>query len=168
MQISDMKTNNVIYSFECNFFIDAVHHKITTQSFDPDIAILYFQERLKKDYPYVDSFTIWAIDDKDGRQMAEKMIDVHFSSADEITQMNEYLLQTGKNQVEKSQMTTERAKMLINNLLSEICDKTDIPASQYKSWLTQEVGMTQEEISELSDDGLLPCPDKDAMQIELQ
>lgn len=51
-----------------------------------------------------------------------------------------------------------REKIIINNILAEICDKTDIQKDQYESWLKLEVGMTEEEINELKADGLFPEP----------
>lgn len=53
----------------------------------------------------------------------------------------------------------KRSGILINNLLSEICTKTDIPKNQYKSWLIQEVGFTEEELNELEVNDLLPYPE---------
>lgn len=55
-------------------------------------------------------------------------------------------------------MSENRMEILINNLLSEICTKTEIPDSQYESWLRCEVGMTDDEMSYLKERGLFPRP----------
>lgn len=55
-------------------------------------------------------------------------------------------------------MKKNRMEILINNLLSEICTKTEIPDSQYESWLRCEVGMTDDEMSYLKEKGLFPRP----------
>ena len=52
----------------------------------------------------------------------------------------------------------ERTMILINNLLSEICKKTDIIEEQYEDWLIQEVGFTEDELSDLEYNGYLPRP----------
>lgn len=55
-------------------------------------------------------------------------------------------------------MDSKRCKELINNILSDICNVTDIPKGQYIPWLKSEVGMTESEIKELKTEGLLPMP----------
>lgn len=56
-------------------------------------------------------------------------------------------------------MDKQRAKILINNLLDEIVDKVwQAPSEDYIPWLKEEVGFTDEEISELQDEGLFPVP----------
>lgn len=51
-----------------------------------------------------------------------------------------------------------REKILINNLLTAICDTTDIAKDQYEDWLKLEIGFTDEEIQELKDKDLFPEP----------
>lgn len=67
---------------------------------------------------------------------------------------------------QNSLFTCERSKNIINNLLNEICTKTDIPIEQYEDWLTQEVGMKQEEINELKSDCLFPEPSISIQDLE--
>lgn len=54
----------------------------------------------------------------------------------------------------------DRSQILINNLLSEICSKTDIPREQYRAWLLCEVGFTEEELFELEENGCIPWPER--------
>ena len=58
-----------------------------------------------------------------------------------------------------SNFTSERSKQLINNLLYEICSKTDLPIEQYEDWLVDEVGFSQKEISELKEANCFPEPE---------
>ena len=53
-------------------------------------------------------------------------------------------------------MLKERALVIINNLLSEILDKTDISKEQYLPWLIQEVGLDEAEIAELRNMNCFP------------
>jgi len=51
-------------------------------------------------------------------------------------------------------MDEKRAKVLIGNLLNEICDKVwSAPSEDFEPWLTEEVGFTREEIEELREEG---------------
>lgn len=55
-----------------------------------------------------------------------------------------------------------RSKQLINNLLVQIVNYTDIAKcshEQYEAWLRTEVGFTEEELTELYEADLLPYPD---------
>ena len=55
-------------------------------------------------------------------------------------------------------MDKVRGQIIINNLLAEICLKTDIKKDQYESWLINEVGLTKAEIKELKEADCLPLP----------
>ena len=58
-------------------------------------------------------------------------------------------------------MDSDRCKIIINNLLTEIIEKTDICINDnntYYSWLINEVGLTDAEIDELKKDHLFPEP----------
>lgn len=52
----------------------------------------------------------------------------------------------------------ERKDIIINNLLREICDYTDIRKEQYLSWLKLEIGLTEDEIIHLKKMDCLPEP----------
>ena len=76
---------------------------------------------------------------------------------------NDYLELLKKISSEKeipSIVEPDRKNVLINNLLSEICNKTDIPKDQYIPWLKEEVGFTEKELNDLKDNGLLPEPEE--------
>ena len=61
------------------------------------------------------------------------------------------------NSKELSGMDTDRAKVIINNLLSEITEKVwESDNKEYMTWLKSEVGLSDKELSELSDAGCLP------------
>ena len=64
------------------------------------------------------------------------------------------------NSKELSGMDTDRAKVIINNLLSEITEKVwESDNKEYMAWLKREVGLSDKELSELSDAGCLPLPE---------
>ena len=64
------------------------------------------------------------------------------------------------NSKELSGMDTDRAKVIINNLLSEITEKVwESDNKEYMAWLKSEVGLSDKELSELSDAGCLPLPE---------
>lgn len=49
-------------------------------------------------------------------------------------------------------MNQDRLKIIVNNLLDEICEKVwEAPAEGYIPWLKEEIGLTDEEITELKD-----------------
>lgn len=52
----------------------------------------------------------------------------------------------------------DRKDIIINNLLSEICEKTEITSDEYKPWLMLEVGLTEAEIKELEQKECFPTP----------
>ena len=52
----------------------------------------------------------------------------------------------------------DRKDIIINNLLSEICSKTDIPREDYLPWLRTEIGLSDEDIDDLINEGCLPFP----------
>ena len=58
--------------------------------------------------------------------------------------------------LEKNKISKERACIIINNLLSQIVDYTDISKEQYIPWLKQEVGLSDTEIKELRDMNCFP------------
>ena len=51
-----------------------------------------------------------------------------------------------------------RSKQIINNLLYEICSKTELPQEQYEMWLKTEIGITDKELNELAESDCLPQP----------
>lgn len=51
-----------------------------------------------------------------------------------------------------------RNEILINNLLSAICDFTEIKKEQYEDWLTMEMGFKKEEIERLKNIDCFPVP----------
>ena len=53
-------------------------------------------------------------------------------------------------------MTTDRAQIIINNLLSEITSKIPMSQETYMSWLKTEIGITQDEINEMTEKSYLP------------
>lgn len=55
-------------------------------------------------------------------------------------------------------MGTERAKQLINNILVEICNTSDMDKKTYYNWLTMEVGFSQQEIEDMAAENLMPFP----------
>lgn len=64
------------------------------------------------------------------------------------------------NSKELTGMDTDRAKVIINNLLSEITEKVwESDNKEYMDWLKSEVGLSDKELSELSDAGCLPLPE---------
>ena len=64
------------------------------------------------------------------------------------------------NSKELSGMDSDRAKVIINNLLSEITEKVwESDNKEYMAWLKSEVGLSNRELSELSDAGCLPLPE---------
>ena len=64
------------------------------------------------------------------------------------------------NSKELSGMDADRAKVIINNLLSEITEKVwESDNKEYMAWLKSEVGLSNRELSELSDAGCLPLPE---------
>lgn len=64
------------------------------------------------------------------------------------------------NSKELSGMDTDRAKVIINNLLSEVTEKVwESDSKEYMAWLKNEVGLSDKELSELSDAGCLPLPE---------
>lgn len=64
------------------------------------------------------------------------------------------------NSKELSGMDTDRSKVIINNLLSEITEKVwESDNKEYMAWLKSEVGLSDRELSELSDAGCLPLPE---------
>lgn len=66
------------------------------------------------------------------------------------------------------ELTLDRAKILINNLLSEVTDKVwNAPSKDYLPWLKEEVGFTESEIQTLKNEGLFPEPVKSVDEIEL-
>ena len=61
---------------------------------------------------------------------------------------------------ELSGMDTDRSKVIINNLLSEVTEKVwESDNKEYMAWLKNEVGLSDKELSELSDAGCLPLPE---------
>lgn len=52
----------------------------------------------------------------------------------------------------------ERNEIIINNLLSQICDFTEITKEQYLPWLKTEIGLTNNEILHLKEMNCLPEP----------
>ncbi len=64
------------------------------------------------------------------------------------------------NSKELSGMVTDRSKVIINNLLSEVTEKVwESDNKEYMAWLKNEVGLSDKELSELSDAGCLPLPE---------
>ena len=64
------------------------------------------------------------------------------------------------NSKELSGMDADRSKVIINNLLSEITEKVwESDNKEYMAWLKSEVGLSDKELSELSDAGCLPLPE---------
>lgn len=64
------------------------------------------------------------------------------------------------NSKELSGMVTDRSKVIINNLLSEVTEKVwESDNKEYIAWLKNEVGLSDKELSELSDAGCLPLPE---------
>lgn len=64
------------------------------------------------------------------------------------------------NSKELSGMDTDRSKVIINNLLSEVTEKVwESDSKEYMAWLKNEVGLSDKELSELSDAGCLPLPE---------
>ena len=55
-------------------------------------------------------------------------------------------------------MNIERAQVIINNLLCEIVDKTEIGKDDYYKWLKTEVGVNDEEMIELQMADCFPEP----------
>ena len=55
-------------------------------------------------------------------------------------------------------MTIERSQMIINNLLCEIVDKTEIGKEDYYNWLKSEIGLSDDEIIELQVADCFPEP----------
>lgn len=51
-----------------------------------------------------------------------------------------------------------REEIIINNILSQVCECCDIPNEQYIPWLTEEVGLTEAEIERLQAVNCLPMP----------
>lgn len=56
-------------------------------------------------------------------------------------------------------MNLDRAKVIINNLLSEVVNKSwEAGKQDYMDWLELEVGINKEELQELADSNCLPMP----------
>ena len=59
-------------------------------------------------------------------------------------------------EIPSPKMTTDRAQIIINNLLSEITSKIPMSQETYITWLKTEIGLTQDEIDEMSEKNYLP------------
>lgn len=55
-------------------------------------------------------------------------------------------------------MESNRAKILINNILAEVSTTWEDNKQGYIDWLKIDIGMTDEEIAELKEDNLFPEP----------
>lgn len=55
-------------------------------------------------------------------------------------------------------LNEKRLKEIVNNILAEIVNTTEMDTATYLSWLKSEVGITNDELVELQGDGLLPMP----------
>lgn len=55
-------------------------------------------------------------------------------------------------------MDSNRAKILINNILAEVSTTWEDNKQGYIDWLKVDIGMTDEEIAELKEDNLFPEP----------
>lgn len=55
-------------------------------------------------------------------------------------------------------MESNRAKILINNILAEVSTTWEDNKQGYIDWLKVDIGMTDEEIAELKEDNLFPEP----------
>lgn len=55
-------------------------------------------------------------------------------------------------------MESNRAKILINNILAEVSTTWEDNKQGYTDWLKVDIGMTDEEIAELKEDNLFPEP----------
>ena len=55
-------------------------------------------------------------------------------------------------------MESNRAKILINNILAEVSTTCEDNKQGYIDWLKVDIGMTDEEIAELKEDNLFPEP----------
>mgnify|MGYP000549065842 CR=1 FL=1 len=55
-------------------------------------------------------------------------------------------------------MESNRAKILINNILAEVSTAWEDNKQGYTDWLKTDIGMTDEEIAELKEDNLFPEP----------
>lgn len=55
-------------------------------------------------------------------------------------------------------MNNNRLKEIINNILAQVTNFTDMDKKTYISWLKNEVGITQNELDELGTEGFLPLP----------
>lgn len=74
--------------------------------------------------------------------------------------MADIFLAAFDNSKELSGMDTDRSKVIINNLLSEVTEKVwESGNKEYMAWLKNEVGLSDKELSELSDAGCLPLPE---------
>lgn len=60
--------------------------------------------------------------------------------------------------VKEKTLTATREEQIINNILAEVCKCCDIPEEQYIPWLTEEIGLTEEEIGRLQAVNCLPMP----------
>lgn len=55
-------------------------------------------------------------------------------------------------------MESNRAKILINNILAEVSTTWEDNKQGYIDWLKVDIGITDEEIAELKEDNLFPEP----------
>lgn len=63
---------------------------------------------------------------------------------------------------------SDRSKVIINNILSEIVETTwESNNIEYFEWLTNEVGLSVDEIAELIESNCMPVPEKDDMDMEM-
>lgn len=57
-----------------------------------------------------------------------------------------------------STLNEERLKEIVLCILSQIADYSDMDKNTYISWLKTEVGISDNELQELNDEGFLPMP----------
>lgn len=57
-----------------------------------------------------------------------------------------------------STLNEYRLKEIINCILAQICNTTEMNKETYVSWLKTEVGISEKEMAELNKDGFLPMP----------
>lgn len=63
-------------------------------------------------------------------------------------------------------LNEERLKEIVNCLLAQISDYSDMNKETYLSWLRTEVGISEEELSELNKEGYLPMPVTTELEME--
>ena len=55
-------------------------------------------------------------------------------------------------------MGEERLKQILNNVLAEVAKASEMDTATYLAWLKMEVGVTNQELIILQEEGFLPIP----------